>query len=124
MANLDVSSASILGDRGLRYKRNTLAACLIVTVLYWTDAPLGDVSLFGVSLSNVENKEAAAWLILLAILGYQWVMLTYYGWRDWRVWQRRIRDAFYFSPRHAAFWMRAGSMVWQGGRTSWLTPLE
>ncbi len=94
MANPDVSAANILGERGIRYKRNTLAASLIATVLYLTNASLGDVSLFGVSLSNVEDKEAVAWMIFFAILGYQWVMLVYYGWMDWRIWQQRVRETF------------------------------
>ena len=94
MAHLDVSAASILGERGIRYKRNTLAASLIATVLYWTNASLGDVSLFGVSLSNVEDKEAAAWIIFFVILIYHWIMLTYYGWTDWRIWQERVRRTF------------------------------
>ena len=40
---------------------------------------LGNVSLFGVTLSNVKDKEAAAWTIFFVILIYQWIMLTYYG---------------------------------------------
>ena len=54
----DHASANILGERGLRYKRNTLAISLIVTVLAWTNAPLGEVSLFGVSLSEHTNSES------------------------------------------------------------------
>ena len=118
MASLDVSAASILGERGIRYKRNTLAASLIATVLYWTKAPLGDVSLFGVSLSNVQDKEAAAWTIFFVILIYQWIMLTYYGWTDWRIWQQRVTETFNFSVRNTAFWINKGTPVWQGGTPS------
>ena len=115
MPSLDVSAASILGERGIRYKRNTLAASLIATVLYWTNAPLGDVSIFGVSLSNVQDKEAAAWIIFFVILIYQWIMLTYYGWTDWRIWQQRVRVTFKLSVRNAAFWISEGTRVWLGG---------
>lgn len=115
MAEPDVSAASILGEPGLRYKRNNLAASLIATVLYWTDAPLGDVSLFGVSLANVQDKEATAWLIFFVILCYQWIMLAYYGWVDWRVWQLRIRENFKFSPLNIAFWMKEGAVMWGAG---------
>lgn len=118
MTDIDVSAASILGERGIRYKRNTLAASLIATVLYLTDAPLGKVSLFGVSLSNVEDKEVAAWMIFLAILSYQWVMLAYYGWRDWSVWQQRIRETFRISPLNIAFWIKKGAVMWEEGMPS------
>ncbi len=87
MADPDVSAANILGERGIRYKRNTLAASLIATVLYWTEASLGDVSLFGVSLSNAEDKEATAWTVFFLILIYQWLMLAHYGWGDWLSWR-------------------------------------
>ena len=115
MASLDVSAASILGERGIRYKRNTLAASLIATVLFLTSAPLGDVSLFGVSLSEVQDKEVAAWAIFFVILIYQWIMLTYYGWTDWRIWQQRVRETFKFSVRNAALWISNGIVVWKGG---------
>ena len=118
MATLDIAAASILGERGVRYKRNTLAASLIATVLYWTSAPLGEVSLFGISLSNVEDKEAAAWTIFIVILAYQWAMLTYHGWTDWRVWQQQVRQTFSFSPRNVAFWMNEGVVMWEGGAPS------
>lgn len=118
MSAIDVSATNILSERGVRYKRNALAASLIATVLYWTDAPLGQVNLFGVTLSNVEDQEAAAWTVFLAILSYQWVMLAYYGWRDWRVWQQRIRDTFYLSPVNIAFWMRKGAVMWEHGAAS------
>ncbi len=118
MASLDVSAASILGERGIRYKRNTLAASLIATVLYWTHAPLGDVSLFGISLSNVEDKEASAWTIFFVILIYHWIMLTYYGWTDWRIWQQRVRETFSLSVRNAAFWISKGTVVWESGLPS------
>ena len=108
-------AASILGERGMRYKRNTLAASLIATILYWTNAPLGEVSLFGVSLSNVEDKEPAAWAIFLVILAYQWVMLIYYGWTDWRIWQNRIRHDLNFSPWNIAAWMKNGTAMWESG---------
>jgi len=85
MADPDVSAANILGERGIRYKRNTLVASLIATVLYLTNAALGDVSLFGVSLSNVEDKEAAAWIVFFVILIYHLIMLVYYGWMDWLI---------------------------------------
>jgi hypothetical protein len=121
MASLDVSAVSILGERGIRYKRNTLAASLIATVLYWTKAPLGDVSLFGVSLSNVQDKEAAAWIIFFVILIYQWIMLTYYGWTDWRIWQQRVRETFSLLVRNAAFWIGKGTVAWEGGLpTEWI----
>ena len=90
------ATANILGERGLRYKRNVLAASLVATVILWAGTSLGDVSIFGVSLvrSEIENKEAVAWGVLFAILGYQWLMLTYYGLTDWRIWRRRIRDSY------------------------------
>ena len=118
MATLDIAAASILGERGFRYKRNILAASLIATVLYLTNATLGDVTLFGISLSNVEDKEAAAWTIFFAILGYQWVMLAYHGWTDWRIWQQHVRQDFRFSPRNVAFWMNEGVVMWKGGAPS------
>ena len=118
MATPDIAAASILGERGVRYKRNTLAASLIATVLYLTRAPLGEVSLFGVSLSNVEDKEAAGWMIFFAILSYQWVMLAYYGWTDWRIWQQQVRRTYKFSPRNVAFWMNDGVVMWEGGAPS------
>ena len=124
MAHLDVSAASILGERGIRYKRNTLAASLIATVLYWTNASLGEVSLFGVSLSNVEDKDAAAWIIFFVILIYQWINLTYYGWTDWRIWQQRVRETFDLSPLNIAFWMKLGAMMWEHGAPSELTLSE
>ena len=91
------ATANILGERGLRYKRNVLAASLVATVILWAGASLGDVSIFGVSLvhSEIENKEAVAWGVLFAILGYQWLMLTYYGLTDWRIWRKQIRDSYY-----------------------------
>ncbi len=113
--SMDKLSPNILGERGMRYKRNTLAASLIATVLYLTNAPLGEVSLFGVSLSNVEDKEPAAWAIFLVILAYQWVMLIYYGWTDWRIWQSRIRHDLHFSPWNIAAWMKIGAAEWEGG---------
>ena len=113
--SMDEMSPNILGERGMRYKRNTLAASLIATVLYLTNAPLGEVSLFGVSLSNVEDKEPAAWAIFLVILAYQWVMLIYYGWTDWRIWQSRIRHELHFSPWNIAAWMKKGAAMWAGG---------
>ena len=90
------ATANILGERGLRYKRNVLAASLVATVILWTGTSLGDVSIFGVSLvrSEIENKEAVAWGVLFAILGYQWLMLTYYGLTDWRIWRQRIRSSY------------------------------
>jgi len=115
MSDIDVSAANILGERGIRYKRNILAASLIATVLYWTEASLGEVSLFGVSLPNVEDKEADAWTIFLAILSYQSVMLAYYGGGDWRVWQQHIRETFSFSPLNIAFRMRNGAVMWLQG---------
>ena len=117
MADIDVSGANILSERGVRYKRNTLAASLIATVLYLTNAPLGQVKIFGVGLSNVENQEVAAWTIFLAILGYQWIMLTYYGWRDWRIWQQRIRETFLLSGQNIAFWL-IGAKVWDKSKSS------
>jgi len=91
------ATANILGERGLRYKRNVLAASLVATVILWAGTSLGDVSIFGVSLvrSEIENKEAGAWGVLSAILGYQWLMLTYYGLTDWLIWRQRIRDSYY-----------------------------
>ncbi len=118
MATLDIAAASVLGERGVRYKRNTLAASLIATVLYWTNAHLGEVTLFGISLSDVEDKEAAAWMIFFAILSYQWVMLAYYGWTDWRIWQQQVRQTFSFSPRNVAFWMNDGAVMWEDGAPS------
>ncbi len=118
MADLDISAANILGERGIRYKRNTLAASLIATVLYWTNAPLGDVSLFGVSLSNVQDKEAAAWTIFFVILIYHWTMLAYYGWTDWRVWHQRVTEEFGFSVRNLVFRISKGTVVWKGGAPS------
>ncbi len=115
MADPDVSAANILGDRGVRYKRNTLAASLIATVLYWTNASLGDVSLFGVSLSNVEDKEAAAWIVFFVILIYHLIMLVYYGWTDWLSWQDKIRREFSFSVWAAAFWIKEGTVIWDRG---------
>ncbi len=115
MADPDVSAANILGERGIRYKRNTLVASLIATVLYLTNAALGDVSLFGVSLSNVEDKEAAAWKIFFVILIYHWIMLAYYGWTDWRIWQQRVRQEFSFSVRNVVFRISEGTVVWQHG---------
>lgn len=115
MADADVSDESILGERGLRYKRNTLVASLIATVLYLTDAPLGKAELFGVGLSGVKDQEAAAWGIFLAILGYQLVMLAYYGLMDWRIWQYRIKETFKLSPWNIAFWMREGAKTWEHG---------
>ena len=115
MADLDISAANILGERGIRYKRNTLAASLIATVLYWTNAPLGDVSLFGVSLSNVQDKEAAAWMIFFVILIYHWTMLAYYGWMDWRIWHQRVTEEFGFSARNLVFGISKGTIVWKGG---------
>ena len=115
MAQFDVSAVNILGERGIRYKRNILAASLIATVLYLTNAALGDVSLFGVSLSNVEDKEAAAWKIFFVILIYHWIMLAYYGWTDWLIWQQRVRIEFKFSVRNLAFWISARTVLWQGG---------
>ncbi len=90
------ATANILGERGLRYKRNVLAASLVATVILWAGTSLGDVSIFGVSLvrSEIENKEAVAWGVLFAILGYQWLMLTYYGLTDWRIWRQRIRVSY------------------------------
>ena len=110
METQDVSALSILGERGIRYKRNTLAASLIATVLFLTNAPLGDVSLFGVSLSSFQDKEAAAWIIFFVILIYQLIMLTYYGWTDWRIWQQRVRATFKLSVRNAAFWIGKGTI--------------
>ena len=121
MSATDVSDANILGERGLRYKRNTLAASLIATVLYWTDAPLGEVNFFGVGLSNVKDQEAVAWTVFLAILGYQWVMLTYYGCRDWSIWQQRIRQTFEISVWALAVWFREGSDMWRDGAPTGLT---
>ena len=92
----DAATANILGERGLRYKRNVLAASLVATVILWAGTSLGDVSIFGVSLvrSEIENKEAVAWGVLFAILGYQWLMLTYYGLTDWRIWRQLIRVSY------------------------------
>jgi len=115
MADPDASAVNILGERGIRYKRNTLAASLIATVLYWTNASLGDVSLFGVSLSKVQDKEVAAWTIFFAILIYQWIMLTYYGWTDWRIWQQRVRQTFNLPVRNVVFRISEGTVVWQSG---------
>ena len=80
-----IGLSNILGERGVRYKRNVLAANLVTTVIFWAGTSLGDVSVFGVSLakSEIENREVAAWSVLFAILGYQWIMLTYYGLTDW-----------------------------------------
>ncbi len=91
------ATANILGERGLRYKRNVLAASLVATVILWTGTSLGDVSIFGVSLvrSEIENKEAVAWGVLFAILFYQWLMLTYYGLTDWRIWRQLIPDSYH-----------------------------
>ncbi len=98
------ATANILGERGLRYKRNVLAASLVATVILWTGTSLGDVSIFGVSLgrSETENKEAIAWWVLFAILGYQWLMLTYYGLTDWRIWRQLIRVSYYL-PAYPLF---------------------
>ena len=67
MANPDVSTQPILSEQTGRYKRNTLIACLIITVLYFTDAPLGNVKFFGVWLSGVEDREATAWFVFAVI---------------------------------------------------------
>ncbi len=115
MADPDVSAANILGERGIRYKRNTLAASLIATVLYWTEASLGDVSLFGVSLSNAEDKEATAWTVFFLILIYQWLMLAHYGWGDWLSWRDKISREFKFSVWAAAFWIKEGTVMWDRG---------
>ena len=90
------ATANILGERGLRYKRNVLAASLVATVILWAGTSLGEVSIFGVSLvrSEIENKEAVAWGVLFAILGYQWLVLTYYGLIDWRIWRQLIRVSY------------------------------
>ena len=98
------ATANILGERGLRYKRNVLAASLVATVILWAGTSLGGVSIFGVSLvrSEIENKEAVAWGVLFAILGYQWLMLTYYGLTDWRIWRQRIRESHHL-PAYPLF---------------------
>ncbi len=98
------ATSNILGERGLRYKRNVLAASLVATVILWAGTSLGDVSIFGVSLvrSEIENKEAVAWGVLFAILGYQWLMLTYYGLTDWRIWRQLIRVSYYL-PAYPLF---------------------
>ncbi len=93
----DHASANILGDRGLRYKRNVLAISLIVTVLAWTNAPLGDVSLFGVSLEHTTNSERTAWAVAAVILAYQFTMLSYYGWTDFADWNLNIKHIFQIS---------------------------
>ena len=93
----DHASANILGERGLRYKRNVLAISLIVTVLAWTNAPLGEVSLFGVSLPEHTNSESISWTVVAAILVYQFTMLTYYGWTDFVIWNLNVKHLFKLS---------------------------
>lgn len=86
----EIVGANIIGERGIRYKRNVLAISLIVTVLDWTNAPLGGVSLFDVSLPEDANAENFAWTIALAILVYQFGMLLYYGWTDFLLWHSQV----------------------------------
>ena len=68
-----IAEANILGDRGIRYKRNVLGVSLIVTVVLWTGVSLSDLSFLGVSLakSKAENKELAARAVLFGIIGYR-----------------------------------------------------
>ena len=115
MANTDASAANILSDRGLRYKRNILAASLIVTALYWTGAQLGTANLFGVMLPDGKDREATAWVILLVILAYQWLMLSYYGWTDWLTWQQQIKKEFQLSPFSVAIKLRRGAAIYENG---------
>jgi len=108
-----VAVSNIFGERGLRYKRNVLAASLVATVILWAGTSLGDVSIFGVSLekSNLENREAAAWAVLFAILGYQWIMLTYYGLTDWRIWRQNILSRYSLPPFPILFGVKVGLKV-------------
>lgn len=92
VSRLDIVTVNILGERGLRYKRNVLAISLIVTVLAWTGASLGSASLFGVSLSQSTNSEIIAWTIVEVILVYQFVMLVYYGWTDLVNWNFSVEE--------------------------------
>lgn len=105
MASLEASE-SIAGERALRYKRNVLAVSFVGFVVVWAGTSLGGVTIFDVSLadSKFADKEAIAWLILFALLLYQWIMLLYYGLTDWRVWRDRLWEKaklpfrFYFLP--------------------------
>ena len=124
MANPDVSTQPILSEQTGRYKRNTLIASLIITVLYFTDAPLGNVKFFGVGLSGVEDREAAAWFVFAVIAFYQWVMMAYYGWRDWCKWDSSIKKAFNLSPRAIAFTGLKGAEYWVEGCVTGFTVQE
>lgn len=90
----EITAANILGERGIRYKRNVLAISLIITVLAWTNAPLGGVSLFGVSLPESVDSEATAWAIAAILLAYQFLMMAYYGWTDLVIWNSSIKENF------------------------------
>lgn len=124
MANSDVSTQLILSEQTGRYKRNTLIANLIITVLYFSDAPLGDVKLFGVGLSSVDDSEAIAWLVCAIIAFYQWAMMAYSGWRDWRKWDESIREVFHFSPFVIGTGRLIGARYWVDGYTPGLTIME
>lgn len=106
----NIGMSNILGERGVRYKRNVLAANLVATVILWAGTSLGDVSVFGVSLakSNIENRDAAAWSVLFAILGYQWIMLTYYALTDWRMWRHKIVSEYNLPLRALLLGPRVG----------------
>ena len=82
----------ILSERGLRYKRNVLAVSLVTTIILYADLSLSEARLFGLSLDRPESahEEAAAWVVLLGILGYQWLLLGYYGLTDWHVWREAV----------------------------------
>lgn len=54
----------ILGERGLRYKRNVLVICLVATLVWLAHINLGKVSTFGVNLEEYTgNKTQAAWTV-------------------------------------------------------------
>jgi hypothetical protein len=96
------SSDYILGERGMRYKRKVLAASLVAGVIWWAGTSLGEVAIFGVSLakSKIEDRDAAAWVVLLLILGYQWINLIYYGLTDWRAWRNAQWTEYMLPPRY------------------------
>ena len=109
----------IIGERGLRYKRNVLAISLVVTILWLTAAHLEDVSLFGVKLPPNEMAEATAWAVVTAILLYQWILLFYYGWSDWIVWRDDIQGDVRLSISAIYRGVKLGQFFHVGDHRGW-----
>lgn len=91
---IDAATSDPLSERTLRYRRNLLAICFVISILvFYSEITLEDASLFGVSIQGGDaNSAIIIWTIITILLLYQFIVFLIYCRIDYNTWAIPIRN--------------------------------